>query len=270
MSIWTYAPASTSSPLAEEAVRARALVLCVFCKAQMIELANASVANPGFPTDWSERRARCCPVCGWWVLREERHGRDAAGAYAYTSMYGSTGILKQLSMPPSAAPLNELRQYLAAQYADRHKVDPTVLEHVVASVYRGHGYLNVRVVGRTGDEGIDIVMEGPGDALIGVQVKRYRDKILADQIREFTGSLVLQGLTRGIFVTTSSFTAGAEAVAAKAEARGLAIELVDAARFYDALGIAQRAMYIGPEDSGALFRGAASCMSLVRAKRAWL
>ena len=31
----------------------------------------------------TERYVHYCPVCGWWMVREDAHGRDAAGAYAF-------------------------------------------------------------------------------------------------------------------------------------------------------------------------------------------
>jgi restriction system protein len=102
----------------------------------------------------------------------------------------------------------------------------------------------VRVTSYSGDEGIDVaILDGEGGETAGIQVKRYQGKISAEQIRSFTGALVLKGMTSGIFVTTSSFQKGAHHVKSVAQARGLAIELVDAKRFYDALRIAQRPVY---------------------------
>jgi restriction endonuclease Mrr len=74
-------------------------------------------------------------------------------------------------------------------------------------------------------------------------VKRYKNLISVDQIRSFAGALLINGMTRGMFVTTSSFQSGAERTSALAGMRGIAVELVDAQRFYDALGIAQRNAY---------------------------
>jgi restriction system protein len=109
------------------------------------------------------------------------------------------------------------------------------------------GY-NVRVTAYSGDDGIDVILDGPGNDVIGVQVKRYKGSIEVEQIRAFTGALVLGGLTKGIFVTTSRFQAGAVGTVDRLSRRGYRIELMDADRFYDALKIAQRARYEFKDD----------------------
>lgn len=73
-------------------------------------------------------------------------------------------------------------------------------------------------------------------------MKRYRNTIQVDQIREFLGALIDKNLTQGVFVTTSRFSSGAEAQAKRyslmSEARP--IRLLDADRFFDALKITMR------------------------------
>jgi hypothetical protein len=118
-------------------------------------------------------------------------------------------------------------------------MEPGRFEQTVASVYRSLGYL-ARVTGHSGDGGIDVVLEGPDGILVGVQVKRYRDRIEVEQIRSLAGALLLRGLTGGVFVTTSTFRSGATKAARLAASRGYPIELVDSAKFFDALKIAQR------------------------------
>jgi hypothetical protein len=85
------------------------------------------------------------------------------------------------------------------------------------------------------------VLDGPEDRTVGVQVKRYHRerRIEAEQIRSFTGALVLNGYTRGVFVTTSDFRRGARRTADKSAAIGYPIELMNAEQFLEALGIAQ-------------------------------
>ena len=91
------------------------------------------------------------------------------------------------------------------------RMDPFDFEHYVAEMFRKDGYTNVQVVGQkegqSGDGGIDIIMEKHGTK-VAVQCKRYRaDKqIGVDQVRAFLGSLAIQKIQRGIFITLSSFT----------------------------------------------------------------
>ena len=127
--------------------------------------------------------------------------------------------------------------FLNGKYGERFSVDPGRFETTVAAVFAGIGY-DARVTGQTGDGGIDVILDGPNDKTIGVQVKRYKEKIQANQIRELTGALVIKGHTKGIFVTTSDFTSGAAVTSGLSAARGVPIELVNAERFYDAMKIA--------------------------------
>ena len=68
------------------------------------------------------------------------------------------------------------------------------------------------------------------------------------ELRELAGALVLDGMTQGIFVTTSDFTTGAPRTVSMFRRRGLEIELVNGERFLQQLEIAQRAMYKNREE----------------------
>jgi restriction system protein len=146
-------------------------------------------------------------------------------------------FLQKLESLDSTVPLEEIRQYLMAKYDARFDVHPRRFEEVVGSVFKDHGF-SVTVTAYSGDNGIDAFLERDG-LRTGVQVKRYKGSISVDQIRELTGALVLAGVTKGIFVTTSEFQSGAESVATLSGIRGYPIELMDADKFYDALRIAQ-------------------------------
>jgi restriction system protein len=96
---------------------------------------------------------------------------------------------------------------------------PTFFEGVVLDLLVAMGYGGSRIdaaqrVGRTGDGGIDgIINEDPlGLDIVYLQAKRYApgNTIGIGQVREFAGSLVERGATKGVFVTTSHFVAGAK------------------------------------------------------------
>jgi restriction system protein len=152
--------------------------------------------------------------------------------------FGGVAALKLLDLRDIDAPLADVRAYLAARYEQRFTMNTTLFEQTVASVFRDLGY-EARAVGRSGDDGIDVVLDGPDGSTIGVQVKRYKGRIGVHQIRELTGALVINKLTRGIFVTTSDFESGAPRTAALSESEGKPIELYNADRFYDALKLSQ-------------------------------
>lgn len=88
-----------------------------------------------------------------------------------------------------------------------------VVDLIVAMGYGGSRASVVQRLGKSGDEGIDgVVNEDPlGLDVVYIQAKRYAadNTIGRDRIQQFAGALVGQGASKGVFVTTSSFTKGA-------------------------------------------------------------
>jgi restriction system protein len=151
---------------------------------------------------------------------------------------GKAASLRELDLTDISQPIAEVRRYLLAKYDARFNVHPRLFEETVASVFRDLGY-DTQVTGYSGDGGIDVVLRGQADT-IGVQVKRYRSTIKVEQIRSLAGALMLAGITAGVFVTTSSFQAGAPRTVARYRDRGMRIDLVNADAFFAALGFVQR------------------------------
>lgn len=88
-----------------------------------------------------------------------------------------------------------------------------VVDLVVAMGYGGSRDSVVQKLGKSGDEGIDgIVNEDPlGLDVVYIQAKRYAadNTIGRERIQQFAGALVGQGASKGVFVTTSTFSKGA-------------------------------------------------------------
>jgi restriction system protein len=186
--------------------------------------------------DWSRRsesRVAFCGTCGWHSAAKVVRDRGLS-EWNY-ELYAASASLCELSTDHASQPLEELRTYLRLKYESRFTLSPKALEEIVASVYKDLGYAAV-VAGHSTDGGIDIVLS-KGDQTIGVQVKRYRDSIEAEAIRSLTGALVLRGLTRGVFVTTSQYRSGAVAAAESYKYRGYSVELIDGDRFFEMLDI---------------------------------
>jgi restriction system protein len=83
-----------------------------------------------------------------------------------------------------------------------------------------------QVVGRGGDEGIDGVINEDrlGLDTIYVQAKRWQGTVGRPEIQRFAGALQGQRARKGVFITTSSFSADARAYAAGLQT---AIVLID-------------------------------------------
>jgi restriction system protein len=190
-----------------------------------------------------------CLLCGWWTVYRVLQGEYPRTAGLAEGYSGSIGCLRELDLDDVSAPLGEVRQYLLAKKDSVFNAHPKLLEDTVCSMFKDLGW-SARVTAYSGDEGIDVILDGPKGSTIGVQVKRYKKdrRIEADQIRSLAGALLSGGHTKGIFITTSNFRSGAKKTANKLAAGGYPIELVDAERFLEALGIAQlRSFTLTPE-----------------------
>jgi restriction system protein len=123
-----------------------------------------------------------CPARGWWsvsCLTAATPFETHDGGFINLQRVG--GILRQLDPTDIATPIEELRAYLLANYAGRFDIHPKRFEDIVGGVFADFGF-GVRVTAYAGDDGIDVfVLDGADNATVGIQVKRYRDTISAEQ-----------------------------------------------------------------------------------------
>lgn len=94
-----------------------------------------------------------------------------------------------------------------------------VVDLIVAMGYGGDRQTVAKRLGKSGDEGIDgVVNEDPlGLDTVYIQAKRYApDNVVGrEKVQQFAGALVGQAANKGVFVTTSKFTTQAKEYAAK-------------------------------------------------------
>jgi restriction system protein len=111
----------------------------------------------------------------------------------------------------------ELRSALAAEILDRvldltsERFEQLVLDVLHAMGYGGSRDSASERLGRSGDEGVDgVIREDPlGLDLIYVQAKKWKDSVQRPEIQKFFGALHGKRATKGVFMTTSTFTKGA-------------------------------------------------------------
>ena len=90
---------------------------------------------------------------------------------------------------------------------------PAAFERIVVDLLVAMGYGGSvedagKVVGKSGDGGIDgiIKQDKLGLDAIYVQAKRWKDVVGSPEIMKFSGSLTKRHANRGVFITTSTFT----------------------------------------------------------------
>lgn len=105
-----------------------------------------------------------------------------------------------------------------------------VIELLVAMGYGGSGTNAARRVGRTGDEGIDGIIDEDKLGLdsIYIQAKRWKDNpVRSGDIQAFIGALTVKHAQKGILMTTSRFTDDARNFVANI---GMKVVLIDGKR----------------------------------------
>jgi SNF2 family DNA or RNA helicase len=99
--------------------------------------------------------------------------------------------------------LTEIREKL-------YEITPSRFEHLVKELMRSLGYPNVKVTGRKGDGGIDVISTrntSEGVVRVVAQCKRYRGTIGVEVARELRGAMTAdENIQKGFLVTTSDFT----------------------------------------------------------------
>jgi restriction system protein len=111
----------------------------------------------------------------------------------------------------------ELRETLIAELLTRlGTVDPFRFEQVVLDLLVAMGYGGSRkeaaaVTQKTGDEGIDGVINEDrlGLDVIYIQAKRWKGNVGRQEIQSFVGALAGKKASKGVFITTGSFNSNA-------------------------------------------------------------
>lgn len=125
-----------------------------------------------------------------------------------------------------------LQTSLAADLLDRMRsMPPALFERLVLKLLLAMGYGGFRedagqAVGRSGDEGIDgfIDEDKLGLDRVYLQAKRWEDTVGRPDVQAFSGSLDGQRARKGVFITTSRFSAEALEYVGRIEKR---IVLID-------------------------------------------
>ena len=149
-------------------------------------------------------------IPGWaeaWNTRAKK--REAAGLAGVESHTEATSTPNERI----EAAFSELRETLISDLQSQlAKTDPFRFEQVVLDLLVAMGYGGSRkeaaaVTRKTGDEGIDGVINEDrlGLDVIYVQAKRWKGNVGRQEIQSFVGALAGKKASKGVFITTSEF-----------------------------------------------------------------
>jgi restriction system protein len=148
----------------------------------------------------------------------------------------------------------ELRRQLSHDLLERVKQSsPSFFEILVVDVLVKLGYGGSRIdagqaIGRTGDDGIDGVIKEDklGLDVVHIQAKRWQNPVGRPDIQAFVGSLEGQRSRKGVFITTSKFTADAQEYVKRIEKKIVLIDGEQLTQFMidNGVGVAEESRYV--------------------------
>ncbi len=142
-----------------------------------------------------------------------------------------TGIFDETPLTLMQSSFATVQENLAQELLDSIRgISPERFERLVIHLLECMGYGQGQAVGRSGDGGIDgiINQDALGLEKVYVQAKRYTSGSVGEpEIRNFAGSMIARGATKGVFITTSGFSNTAKQTAANVSQRNETIRLVD-------------------------------------------
>lgn len=151
------------------------------------------------------------------------------------------------------AVLQTLNQDLATELLDAIKTcSPSFFESLVVDVLVKMGYGGTRkdaskIIGKTGDGGVDGIINEDrlGLDVIYVQAKRWEHPVGRPEVQKFAGALQGFRAKKGVFITSSSFTAEATDFVSRIDNKIILIDGITLANYMIEyrVGIKTRAVY---------------------------
>lgn len=138
--------------------------------------------------------------------------KQAAGNETLTAVAVSEAVESGYSTTPQEL-MDQNNKQIEEKLADEllenmMTLPPNRFEDLVVHLLESMGYGRGETVGKSGDGGIDgIINQDPfGLEKVYVHAKRWSSQVGEPEIRNFSGSLDAKGATKGVFITTFTFS----------------------------------------------------------------
>ena len=145
-----------------------------------------------------------CPNCGWWkFLDKSENGAELAGTSFSNVIY--KGIIKKYDVSDKNIPISVLNKEIKKNPRILHSINTTRFEMLTRDVFSDFYNCDVVHCGKSHDGGKDLFMIISDEPIL-VQCKRrvkYETIEPISSIREFIGTLFIEEVNKGIYVTTA-------------------------------------------------------------------
>jgi len=144
-----------------------------------------------------------CNICGWWELKESERILDENHQNTFNHKL-KHGVLRKYDFNDTKLPLNTLREELLKKPDIVYSIHHKKMEQLVASVLSDFYSCEAHVVGKTADNGIDVILVNK-DTPILIQVKRRMSAKTegVEEVRKLLGAVQLQQGKEAILVSSA-------------------------------------------------------------------
>lgn len=181
-------------------------------------------------------------------------GSETGTPQSNRELIAESAVREQTPEERIANAYEQVQQGLEAELLDQVLANtPEFFERLVVDLLLAMGYGGSRrdagsAVGRSGDGGVDGVIKEDrlGLGMIYLQAKRWQNPVGRPEIQQFVGALQERFASKGVFITTSTFSKGAIEVVTRLPAR---IVLIDGAELVRLMvehdvGVSAREAYV--------------------------
>lgn len=173
-----------------------------------------------------------CRLCGWEISEGYYEDEDLSQDVIVER------VIKTFSLNSSDVSLRELGAYIQKNYNNIYQLSPRKFEMLVEDVFKNHGF-KTQLTKSTKDGGFDIILFNNNAEQAIVEVKRYRNNVGVELVRQLRGVQLYRGINKATLVTAGHFTKGAitEATAERPRSLGFELNLIDAEELLKMLSV---------------------------------
>ena len=182
-----------------------------------------------------------CLTCAWWLIQNwEKEDNDISGMF-HDDLTTYEGIIGKFDPSIWSKPLGSVEEELSEYRKALSDLNPKEVEVLVGQLLSQYFNCDVRHVGRSRDQGIDLIVV-KSDSSIAVQVKHRslsgaKGSESVIPVREFVGAMVGGDFDAGIFVTTHKiFSSPAKEYAINVTRNWAPLNLVTARELQEFMG----------------------------------
>ena len=219
--------------------------ICPFCQSHFKQYTHKpQLTSDKKQEEVMKRRLHLCSSCGWWQLNLESEFEANGKKLVALWWELNHAVLAHVDISSNNTAVEDLKSHLARCWDDRKYISAQKAEDLVAGILKDHYKCNIHRVtanANSADGGIDLfLVENDGKIHSAVQVKRRIDRNVESvkEVRDFVGALILEGVERGIFVTTAKrYSAPAQAIPKNPNLakHKLELKLIDGEKLLDLL-----------------------------------